>query len=121
MHPVQQCLDRIAQVRVAANDLNSAYLLRTRTHRMLLSVQRLVAAEYSADILRPVVLDSDKCVDPALRHVAELTNDLLHGSRHLSQRSVAFDRRWQQEWHEVEAALTQLEDGLRRLLPQAGG
>ena len=120
MHRAQQCLDRITQVREAAHDLNSAYLLRTRTHRMLLSVQGMVAAEYGAEILRPAVLESSRSVDPVLRHVAELTNELLHSSRHLSQRSAAFDRRWQQEWHDVEYALVQLERCLRNLLPRAG-
>jgi hypothetical protein len=121
MHRVQQCLDRISQVREAAHDLNSAYLLRTRTHRMLLSVQRLVAAEYGSEILRPAVLDSSSNADPALRHVAELTNELLDSSRHLSQRSAAFDRRWQQEWHDVESALIRLETCLRSLLPPPAG
>jgi hypothetical protein len=121
MHRVQQCLDRIGQVREAAHDLNSAYLLRTRTHRMLLSVQRLVAAEYGVEILRPAELESFKNTDPALRDVAELTNQLLGSSLHLSQRSAAFDRRWQQEWHDVESVLIRLETCLRSLLPPARG
>lgn len=115
MKRIRQCLDRIAQVREAAQDLNSAYLLRSRTHRMLLSVQRLVVAEYGADILRPEVLVSDRNRDSAWRNVAELTNDLLQSSQHLSQRSAAFDRRWQQEWRDVESVLERLEASLLAL------
>lgn len=115
MQRVQQCIDRITQVRVAAHDLNSAYLLRTRTHRMLLAIQRLVAAEYGAEILRPETLASDRNSDPTLRQVAELTNELLESSRHLSQRSAAFDRRWQREWLDVESVLNRLEACLRTL------
>jgi hypothetical protein len=121
MHRIQQCLDRITQVRVAAHDLNSAYLLRTRTHRMLLTVQKMVASEYGAEILRPTVLQANRNSDPKLRKAAEITNELLQSTQHLSQRSAAFDRRWQQEWHEVESVLIQLESCLRDILLQAGG
>lgn len=115
MQRIQRCLDRIAQVREAAHDLESAYLLRTRTHRMLLSVQRLVVAEYGAEVARPEFLTSDRNTDPAFRNIAELTNELLQSSRHLSQRSAAFDRRWQQEWQDVESVLERLEVTLRAL------
>lgn len=115
MKRIQQCLDRIAHVREAAHDLNSAYLLRSRTHRMLLSVQRLVVAEYGAEILRPEILVSDKNVDSAMKDIAELTNDLLQSSQHLSQRSAAFDRRWQHEWRDVESVLERLEASLLAL------
>lgn len=121
MHRIQQCLDRIAEVREAANDLNSAYLLRTRTHRMLLSVQKMVASEYGGEMLRPAILESSRNSDPSLRHAAEIANELLQSTHHLSQRSAAFDRRWEQEWHEVESALIQLESCLRHLLPRARG
>lgn len=83
---------------------------------MLLSVQRLIAAEYGSEILRPTALDSKRNSDPELGQLAELANDLMDISRHLSQRSAAFDRRWQQEWHDVEATLLRLETCLRGLL-----
>ena len=79
---------------------------------MLLSVQRLVVAEYGAEILRPKLLVPDDNVDPVLRDIADLTNELLQSSRHLSQRSAAFDRRWQQEWRDVEYVLERLEASL---------
>jgi hypothetical protein len=121
MHRVQKCLDRIGQVREAAHDLESAYLLRTRTHRMLLSVQRLVAAEYGAEILRPTALESSRNTDPRLKDLAEVTNQLLQSSQHLSQRSAAFDRRWQQEWQDVECTLERLEACLECLLSRSAG
>lgn len=117
MRRIQQCLEQINRVREAAQDMNSAYLLRARTHRMLLSIQRVVAAEYGSEVLRPTGLDSSKNSDPALKHAAELTNELLAISRHLSQRSAAFDRRWQQEWNDVESVLIRLEICLRGALP----
>jgi hypothetical protein len=121
MRRAQRCLDRIADVRQAAYDLNSAYLLRTRTHRMLLSIQRLVAAEYGQEVLRPCVLTGTSS-DPAMRELAALTNELLDSTRHLSQRSAAFDRQWQQEWDEVETMLGRLEQALQSLVhPPAGG
>jgi hypothetical protein len=88
---------------------------------MLLSVQRVVAAEYGVEILKPTALQPNRNSDPALREVAELTNELLDSSRHLSQRSAAFDRRWHQEWQEVESALARLEARLRSLLARQDG
>jgi hypothetical protein len=120
MRRVQRCLDRIAEVRQAAYDLNSAYLLRTRTHRMLLSIQRLVAAEYGEEILRPCVLSSTSS-DPAMQQLAAQTNELLDSTRHLSQRSAAFDRRWQEEWDDVESMLMRLEATLRSMLQSSSG
>jgi hypothetical protein len=120
MRRVQRCLDRIAEVRQAAHDLNSAYLLRTRTHRALLSIQRLVAAQYGEEILRPCVLTPTSS-DPAMQKLAALTNELLDSTRHLSQRSAAFDRRWQQEWDDVESMLGQLEATLRSMLDASTG
>jgi hypothetical protein len=112
MHRLQICLDRVADVRVAAHNLHSAYLLRTRTHRLLLSVQRMLAEEYGENVIAPRRVDPGRNGDPAMRRLAELTNDLLESTRHLSQRSVAFDRRWEREWEEVEDLLGRMEIAL---------
>jgi hypothetical protein len=50
-----------------------------------------------------------------MRDLARLTNDLLVNTRHLSQRSVAFDRRWEREWMEVEDLLQKIEDLLQNM------
>lgn len=112
MHRLQICLDRVADVRVAARDLHCAYLLRTRIHRLLLSVQRMLAEEYGEHVIAPRRVDPGRNGDPAMRRLAELTNELLASTRHLSQRSVAFDSRWEREWEEVEDLLGRMEIAL---------
>jgi hypothetical protein len=116
MHRLQICVDRVAEVRMAAYDMRSAYLLRTRTHRLVLSVQRMLVEEYGETIIAPRRLDPNLNRDPAMRRLAELANELLESTRHLSQRSAAFDRRWELEWGDVEALLGKMESLLRQHL-----
>lgn len=116
MQRVQASLDRISQVREAASDINSAYIFRTRVHRMLLSVQRLVAQEYGVNVTAPRVLDPSLNVDPGFKELALLTTDLVLSTRHLSQNSVALSERWAKEWSRVEIQLARLESILVGLL-----
>lgn len=83
--------------------------MRTRLHRMLLSIQRLVASEYGLEIVAPCHLDASRSRSAAYRELATLTTTIMQDSKHLSQRSAALDGRWADEWNSLSQKLDQLE------------
>lgn len=103
-------LSRIAQVREAAEDVDSAYLLRVRLHRMLLSIQRALAAEMGKEIRVPGIITFAPDINDADRRIIELCNSIILDSKHLSQRSESLDVRWQKNWQNLEASLNSLHD-----------
>lgn len=103
-------LSRISQVREAAEDIDSAYLLRVRLHRMLLSIQRGLAAEIGLVIRVPGIIDLTPDTNGADRRIIELCNSIILDSAHLSQRSESLDVRWQKNWRNLEASLDSLYD-----------
>jgi hypothetical protein len=109
MHRVDLCLRRIQQVRSAAEGQQPAYLLRTRTHRMLLSIQRLVASEFELDIVTPSLLTPPPSSSGRARKIAEVCNRILLESGKLSQRSAALDERWQDGWMLLKTELDRLQ------------
>jgi hypothetical protein len=118
MLQTEQCLNRIAQVRQAAEDMRSAYLFRTRLHRMLLSIQRGLAADLGLTVKAPRLLDVRPESSEAVRRIAEICNSILLESKHLSQRSESLDARWQQGWSTLRSKLSCLEDELQKLAAQ---
>jgi hypothetical protein len=110
---VQQALQRIEQVRATATGDQSAYLMRGRTNRMLLSVQRAVALEYGLDLVTPTLLDPQRCCSARSRDIAILSNKILMESKSLSQRSAALDSKWQEGWLALSRDLLTLEGLLR--------
>lgn len=102
-------LRRLAQVRDAAEGVRSAYLLRTRLHRLLLSLQRSVASELDLVVLKPCHLEVNEEADPDVRAIIELCNVILRESAHLSQRSEALDERWESAWVGLRERLALLE------------
>jgi hypothetical protein len=102
-------LRRIADVRLAADEEQSAYLLRTRLNRMLLSLQRLIASEYDLTVLKPTVLDPSRSRSENYRQLASICNAIVLDGRSLSQRSAALDDRWQRNWRSLNANLMRLE------------
>lgn len=109
MLQTEQALRRIAQVREAAEDVGSAYLLRTRLHRMLLSIQRGVAADLGLSIKAPCLLEVMPTTSEASRRVIALCNSIMLESKHLSQRSESLDLRWQKDWLILQAKLSSLQ------------
>jgi hypothetical protein len=105
----ERCLTRVAQVRESAEDTPSAYLFRTRLHRMLLSIQRELAADLGLTIKAPCVLEVMPGSPETIRRITELCNSILLESKHLSQRSESLDARWQEGWSVLKSKLSSLE------------
>ena len=102
-------LRRLAEVRAAADGTRSAYLLRTRLHRLLLSMQRGIGAQLGVEVIKPGELTLKGSLDPTIRRILELCNEILRESAHLSQRSEALDERWEAAWTGLSAQLSVLE------------
>jgi hypothetical protein len=116
MQPVELCRSRIASVRAAAADPESAYLLRTRLKRVILSCQMLVAEEIGdAAPRRPAYVEIPAAASPAHRAVAEATNRLFDAAVHLCQPSEALDLRWKTGWSRLQADLEHLDSCLTEL------
>lgn len=108
----EQALRRIAQVQEAAEDVGSAYLFRTRLHRMLLSIQRGVAADLGLIIKAPCLLETMPTTSEANKRIIHLCNSIILESKHLSQRSESLDLRWQKDWSALQTKLNFLREEL---------
>jgi hypothetical protein len=117
----EQSIRRIAQVREAAEDVRSAYLFRTRLHRMLLSIQRGLAVDLGLSIKAPCLLEVMPDATEASRRIIELCNSIMLESKHLSQRSESLDARWQDSWRALRTKLSLLEEELRSASAQGDG
>jgi hypothetical protein len=113
MLQAEHSIRRIAQVREAAEDVGSAYLLRTRLHRMLLSIQRGLAVDLGVSVKAPCLLEVMPDVNETSRRIIELCNSIMIESKHLSQRSESLDARWQDNWRALRTKLDLLEEELR--------
>lgn len=111
MGDIAQCLQRIEQVRRAAADDRSAYLIRTRLHRMLMSTQNRVDAARRTHVVEQVRPGSDHSVH--WDAVERLTRQIVLETRHMSQRSESLDDRWTECWRRLSAQLDELELLLR--------
>jgi hypothetical protein len=100
-------LRRLQQVRDVAHGPQSAYLMRTRLNRMLLSLQRQIARDSASLISTPVedLVPSDANLQP----IARLCNEIVAESSHLSRRSEALDERWESSWTLLRTQLDRLE------------
>lgn len=108
MDGVDISLRRIAQVQEAASDVGSAYLIRTRLHRMVVSIQRRLDSALAGDGVP--TLDAEVTAS----RVRELLRDIVASTRHMSQRSESLDDRWTREWRSLEGQLDELEIAVRR-------
>jgi hypothetical protein len=116
MQHARMCLERVRQVREAARDKESAYLFRTRLHRLLLSVQRLVASEYGHEVAVPRTLDAALNFDQRNRELAAISSSMVLSSKYMSQRSVALDMRWEAEWGSICEKIDRIELLLLQIL-----
>lgn len=107
MDGVDISLRRIAQVQEAASEAGSAYLIRTRLHRMVVSIQRRLDLALAGD--------GGPTPDAELTaaRVRQLLRDIVAGTRHMSQRSESLDDRWTREWRSLEGQLDELEIAVR--------
>ena len=113
MHTKKECLELIKSVRDIASDPDSAYLLRTRMKRALLSIGRLAA--YHAGTETPRLPGTMSLPDQAplrSRNLIASCNCLLSSTRKLCQPSEALDTRWNEGWATVIAELAHIEKQL---------
>lgn len=108
-------VERINQVRLSADGENSAYLLRTRLHRLILSLQRSIASDFGLELVTPIQIEFPGILEPARAEIVALCNSLLLESTHLSQPSEALDERWEISWATLEGQLEAIENALSQL------
>jgi hypothetical protein len=114
MHTKEDCLELIKSVREIADDPHSAYLLRTRIKRALLSTIRLAATYAGAEaptLPRTFFLPSE--APQKSKEIVNACNNLLANTRRLCQPSEALDTRWNQGWASVLDDLGLIEEKLR--------
>jgi hypothetical protein len=107
-----RCLVRIDEVRQAATDPRSAYLMRTRLQRMLVTVARSVATDVGLGLYGPEFINVTSDASARTKRIAELCNCILPESQHFSQRSEALDARWHKSWESIGRLLDDLQRAL---------
>ncbi len=114
MHTEKECLQLIEAVRDIASDPESAYLLRTRVKRSLLSIIRLAANDAGMETPRlPRAISLPDQAPPRSRDLIASCNCLLASTRKLCQPSESLDTRWNDGWATVLEELTHIEKQLR--------
>jgi hypothetical protein len=101
-------LEKIAAVRVAAEDPRGAYLIRSRLRRSILACSRAVAEREGL----PLPVLAGQWVTPAdrrARRVVHLCRRIYDRSQILCQPSESFDVRWESGWRDLQNDLAQLE------------
>ena len=110
---VVTCMDRINEVRAAASDYRSAYLLRMRLQRMVIAIHSLVGRSgcfVARDEQTGLLVARDGLDAPHLTELVSICNRLLLESRELSKRSAALDERWEEGWGALRGELNRLEE-----------
>jgi len=111
---ISHCLRQLGDVRSAAEDPASAYLIRSRLRRVILSCARSVAQ--SAGAPKPdipgVFVAPQGCSEREAR-ILTLCNRIHSIARELCQPSESFDVRWERGWQLLRAELDELEQVLR--------
>jgi hypothetical protein len=103
----------LVAVRRAAEDIESAYLVRTRLRRALLNVARDVARhEGLPQPELPGVYGVPDTASARSRHIAALASDIYQASERMCQPSESLDARWRADWSDLSAKLTALEHAL---------
>jgi hypothetical protein len=116
MHSKADCLSLIAKVRSNVAEPESAYLLRTRIKRSILSAARLAAEQLGTEApILPEAIDSPIGTAGKPGTVLASCNRLIVQTRELCQPSEALDSRWRQGWHEVLEELGTLERALAEM------
>ncbi len=105
----KECLGLIEKARACAADPESAYLLRTRIKRAILSATRLAAA--SAGNCPPKFAAPVEMVTESkeAHEVFDACNHLIVVTKEMCQPSEALDCRWRQRLSEVLEGLKRLE------------
>ena len=110
MPTLNDCLHMIGTARASAEEPESAYVLRTRLKRSLVSATQLAARRAGVDEpLMPEDIDRMHLDHPAAAGVLRVCATLLARTRSLCQPSEALDARWRSGWAEVRQDLDRLE------------
>jgi len=121
MHSKKDCVKLIEKVRTNAADPESAYLLRTRIKRSILSAARLAAEQLDIKAPRlpaPVALPA--AASGLASAVIVSCNGLIAKTRELCQPSEALDSRWRKGWEEVVKELEVLQAAVEAMPPHGG-
>lgn len=115
MHSKEDCLKLIAKVRSSMGEPESAYLLRSRVKRSVLSAARFAAMQLGTDApVLPKTIDVPIPSSGTSAATLLTCNRLIALTRELCQPSEALDSRWRQGWKEVLEDLTALEKTLEQ-------
>lgn len=107
-------LKDLRALQTAAQDLESAYLVRTRLRRALLNVAREVAhREGLPEPEMPGVFVVPDDASPEARRLAALVTDIYQASDRMCQPSESLDARWRADWIELSQKLDEFERALR--------
>jgi hypothetical protein len=115
-------LRQIRDVRESAEDPRTAYLIRSRLRRALLSCARQTAK--AQGVTAPKYPGTWKVPEDApadIREIAVSCGRIYERSQHLCQPSESFDVRWEQGWASLDRDLDRLEDLLRSRQPPVAG
>src|SRR6266853_1371868 len=116
MHSKEDCLKLIAKVKSNVANPESAYLLRTRVKRSVLSAARLAAEQLGTEMpVLPEPTDPGSIPKGKAGAVLASCNRLIFRTQQLCQPSEALDSRWKQGWHEVLQELALLEECLTEM------
>jgi hypothetical protein len=116
MHSKADCVKLIQKVRASAVDPESAYLLRTRIKRSILSAARLAVKHTDLDAPKfPTPLDVPAISSKPTIAVIMSCNRLIARTRELCQPSEALDSRWRKGWNELAEELDILQAAVETL------
>lgn len=105
----ERCLRQLALVRESADDVQAAYVLRTRLKRLILNCTEVIAVECGEE--RPIlprrlgIATSNERTEQLKR----ICHTLLETTETLCQPSEPLDARWQSGWALVRDSLDRLE------------
>jgi hypothetical protein len=113
MPVVSDCIRLITQARIAAESTESAYLLRARLKRSILSAARLACANTGEpDPVFPGDIEQLDLRDPQAAKIVRVCVSLLAKTKTLCQPSEALDSRWKTGWEIVRVELAELEQAV---------
>lgn len=116
MENIQRCFKQITKVREVAENLEVAYVARSRINRLVLTIIKILANEtgfrYSN---RPGPINLPMNTPDQLKKIASICNQILSTTATLCQPSEPLDERWRSGWSALLFELDKLEKGLHNL------
>lgn len=109
----QLCLEQLRAVREVGNGADAAYVARSRIGRLVVSCMRLVSEQLGNSSPQ---MPGEICVSPDaskfVQQIAKQSNLVFRLAKSLCQPSEPLDRRWRDDWKEMQSHLTELETAL---------